>query len=234
VDTDGKHTRWGVWAPEKLNDDENWHEERGNNSAELIAHLNAAFHITRNPKYQQAKIRLIAKHGYARNALLTDYSTPSERTHIVDSLLHQAYPNLIAYEHDSGLRKVWVESLRRWHRTAAPDKRLMYDSIFAKFAGRPVDLRPGLDDLRDWPLDLVDWTVDNSKRYDVTFDRTPGLEENLLRQRLPAGERGITESDGDPHAAIRGNQGMRLYYAHVWLHEYWQARYYGLLAAPAP
>lgn len=229
VDTDGKHTRWGVWAPQSLNDDENWHEERGNNSAELLAHLNAAYHITHNPKYLLAKRQLIEKHGYARNALLTDYSTPAEHTHIVDSLLHQAYPNLVSYETDAKLKRIWQESLRLWHKTVARDKRFMYDSIYVRFTGLPVDLRPALEDLRDWPLDLIDWTVDNRTREDVTWDHTPGLEEELLNERLPAGERGITESDGDPHAPLRGNGGSRLYYAHVWLHEYWQARYYGLL-----
>ena len=34
-DIDGKPTRWGVWAPERLNDDPDWWLERGVNSVEI-------------------------------------------------------------------------------------------------------------------------------------------------------------------------------------------------------
>jgi hypothetical protein len=236
IDTDGTHTRWAVWAPEKLHDDENWHEERGNNATEILAHLNAAIHITGNPKYIAAKKTLIEKHGYAQDALQTDYTIPSEHTHITDSLLPMAYPNLIGYEKDPALLAVFQASMRNWHRSVNDDKRPCYDLVYNRYSGDAVNLDESIKELRDWPLDLIDWTIDNGGRDDVEFDTTPGADrgrpgagDGLLTRRLPADERGLTEADGNPFAAVRGNGGRRLHDAHHWLLDYWQARYFGYL-----
>ena len=74
--------------------------------------------------------------------------------------------------------------------------------------------------------------MDNSRREDIALDRTPGRDEGIQLRRLPASERGLTETDGDPKQAVRGNGGRRLHTSYVWLLDYWQARYFGFLAAP--
>src|SRR5262249_53118466 len=97
-DIDGTHTRWGVWSPQKLNNDPNWREERGVNSAEMLSYLNAAIHITGKRKYVETKRTLIGKHGFARTTLRVEVKTPSEFTYIDNSLMPMVYPNLIGYE----------------------------------------------------------------------------------------------------------------------------------------
>jgi hypothetical protein len=41
-DIDGQHTKWAVWAPEFLNDDPDWRQERGINSVEILSYLKLA------------------------------------------------------------------------------------------------------------------------------------------------------------------------------------------------
>ena len=49
-DIDGAPTRWGMWAPEKLNGDPDWAPERGVNSVEILSYLKLAKHVTGDPK----------------------------------------------------------------------------------------------------------------------------------------------------------------------------------------
>ena len=54
VVADGKPTLWGVWAPEKLNDEPKWREERGLGSLEILSHLKVAARITGDARYERA------------------------------------------------------------------------------------------------------------------------------------------------------------------------------------
>ena len=70
IDHDGKPTRWGVFAPESLNFDVSWYEERGLNSTSMLSYLRTAAHITGNMKYAAAARELIEKHSYGLNVLI--------------------------------------------------------------------------------------------------------------------------------------------------------------------
>ena len=52
--------------------------------------------------------------------------------------------------------------------------------------------------LRDWPLDMIEWTVDNSQREDITIDRTPGVEQGNLSKPVPRSEMGLCNWDSRP------------------------------------
>lgn len=228
-DIDGKATRWGNWSPASLNGDPTWHEERPGNSVEILAHLGIAYHVTGKPKYQDAAKQLIERHGYLRNMLLTRYDTPSERTHINDELLSMVYPNLLTHPILPSVRAAGRKSMQLWHLSCAADGIPFYDFAYNRFSGRQVPLGPALDVLREWPLDMVEWTVDNSRREDVQFDRTPGFEFGRLTRILPRGEMGICMWDQEPYRAVTGRGGDREDKPTDWLLAYWMGRYYGLV-----
>ncbi len=229
-DIDGKGTRWGNWSPASLNGDPQWHEERPGNSVEILAHLGVAYHVTGKAKYREAAHTLIEKHGYGRNMLDTRFDTPSESTHINDELLSMVYPNLMRYLILPSLRTNAAVSMTRWHKACAADGIPFYDFAYNRFSGRRVPLGPAVEVLRDWPLDMIEWTVDNSRREDVTFDRTPGFEPGRLTRILPRSEMGICMWDQEPYKAILGNGGAREDKPTDWLLAYWMGRYYGLLS----
>jgi hypothetical protein len=228
-DIDGKGTRWGNWSPASLNGDPNWYEERAGNSVEMIAFLGDAYHMTGKERYLDAAKMLIEKHGYAKNMLQTVFDTPSERTHIEDELLSIVYPTLMTHLILPSLKTTAETSLRNWHKTAAPDGIPFYDFVYNRFSGRQIPLDRALETLRDWPLDMIEWTVDNSQREDVVRDTTPGRGEGFLTRILPRSEMGICMWDQEPYRAVIGMDGQREDKPTDWLLAYWMGRYYGLL-----
>lgn len=121
VDLDGKPTRWGVWNPEQLNrnkpihglEDENWREERGINSLEILSHLKAAYHITDDEMYQEKYLELVQKHGYAKNVIDQNVIDPSDVNHSDVELAFCAYDSLLKYESDSALAEIYRKSLKK-------------------------------------------------------------------------------------------------------------------------
>lgn len=232
-DIDGKGTRWGNWSPLSLNGDPNWYEERAGNSVEMLSYLGVVYHMTHKTRYLAAARELIDKHGYDRNMLQTSFDTASERTHIEDELLSIVYPNLMTHLLFPSLKTNAEISMQRWHRTAVQDGIPFYDFVFNRFSGRRVPLTRAVETLRDWPLDMIEWTVDNSRREDVVKDTTPGLDGDRLTRILPRSEMGICMWDQEPYRAIIGLNGAREDKPTDWLLAYWMGRYYGLLAGPA-
>ena len=228
-DVDGKGTQWGNWSPQSLNGDPNWHEERPGNSVEMIAYLGAAFHMTGKARYQTAARTLIEKYGYDQNIRQTSFDTPSERTHIEDELLSIVYPNLLTHPVFPSLSAIGQISMQRWHKTAGRDGIPFYDFVYNRFSGKRTALDRAVETLRDWPLDMIEWTVDNSQRDDVRKDLTPGLEEGMLTRILPRSEMGICMWDQEPYKAVIGNEGRREDKPTDWLLAYWMGRYYGLV-----
>jgi hypothetical protein len=231
-DIDGKATRWGNWSPESLNGDGNWNEERAGNSVEMISFLGVAYHMTGKARYREAAKYLIEKHGYDKNMRRTTFVTPAERTHIEDELLSITYPNLMTHLVLPSLQETALTSLRRWHETAGKDGIPFYDFVYNRYSGKQVALDRAVETLRDWPLDMIEWTVDNSRREDVQLDLTPGLDEGRLTRILPRSEMGLCMWDQEPYRAVIGLNGQREDRPNDWLLAYWMGRYYGLLAAP--
>ena len=54
VDVTNQSTRWGVWAPEQLNLNRSWSDDRGINSLQILSFLMSAFRITGKEKYLSA------------------------------------------------------------------------------------------------------------------------------------------------------------------------------------
>ncbi len=230
-DIDGKATQWGNWSPASINGEPNWHEERAGNSVEIIEFLGVAYHMTGKAKYLEAARFLIDKHGYAQNMLQTVFDTPSERTHIEDELLSIVYPNLLTHLIFPSLKATAQTSMQRWHRAVEQDGIPFYDFVYNRYSGKQVSLDRAVETLRDWPLDHIEWTVDNSQREDVKKDMTPGRDENFLTRILPRSEMGLCMWDQEPYKAIIGNNGQREDKPNDWLLAYWMGRYYGLIKA---
>jgi hypothetical protein len=228
-DVDGRATQWGNWSPASLNGDPTWHEERAGNSVEMIAFLGVASYMTGSARYREAARGLVEQHGYGRNMLQAVFDTPSERTHIEDELLTMVYANLLTHPLLPSIDAIGRESMRRWHKSAERDGIPFYDFAYNRFSGRRVSLDRAVETLRDWPLDMVEWSVDNSRRDDVRKDLTPGLEAGMLTRILPRSEMGICMWDQEPYKAVIGNGGQREDKPTDWLLAYWMGRYYGLL-----
>lgn len=230
VDEDGRPTRWGVWSPARLNHDPDWAMERGINSLQLLSFLKFTHHVTGDPKYAEHYRHLIATHGYARNTLEAPNLNPAWRTHIDFELLAFAYPALLNLERDRTLLDLYRRSLRRWYEAVRDDQQPFFELLHTLLTGRTDGLSAALASLADQPLDLVQWTVDNTTREDLRLVRHPELEEWQTDRLVPPSERATLRTDRNPWLAVQGDGGRSESDGVFWLLPYWMARATGLLA----
>jgi len=231
-DIDGKHTRWAVWAPEKLNHDPDWAAERGVNSVEILSFLKLAEHVTGDKRYQKEYRKLFEEHKYGENVRRAKTLGLAWRTHIDDELLALAYPCLMLYEKDKSLRQIYRESMDRWYGAVKDDCSPFFDFVYQAFAGQHLNLKNALFALRDTPLDLIRWRIDNSQREDITLVRRPEIERLQTSRLLPPSERCTMRWDNNPWDAVEGDGGHTESDGVFWLLPYWVGRYYGFVAPP--
>ena len=232
-DLDGIHTRWGVWAPMSVLHDPDWRVEGVNKTFEILSYLKATYHITGDEKYQTEFMKLITEHGYAEMARKPKSYGRSERTHIQDDLIAMTTPALLAYETDPELHAKFLEGITWAYRTIEHDQNPFFNFIFAGAGGTDFHLEESVDFLRDQPLDLRHFTIDSSRREDLTFSRHPMLNTIQTNRMLPPSERGVMRWDKNPWAVISGDfsdlEGHRESSGVFWLLPYWLGRYHGYI-----
>jgi hypothetical protein len=224
VDIDGKATTWGVWAPERLNDDPKWYRGRGLNSLEILSHLKVASHLVGDPRYEEAYRDLIHRHHYAINAI--DAKTTVSHD---DQLAFLSYYPLLQLERDSQLRALYTTSLRRTWQTEHIEANPLWNFIYGASTGEPCDVDAAVESLREMPLDLITWRVQNSRRVDLQYgSRTEQRGPRQLVRPLPFTERAIHKWDANPFVVDGGNdQGEGD--PTIWLLPYWMGRYHRII-----
>jgi len=88
--------------------------------------------------------------------------------------------------------------------------------------------------LRGWPLEPVDWPVDNSERADLFIDNSPNRDmrqSQESRNVFPPNERPYSRLNSDP-CDLRGGSGMYAFDQGAFLLPYFLARLWGLVSAP--
>jgi hypothetical protein len=231
-DIDGTHTKWGVWSPEKLNKDPDWAPERGINSVEILSYLKLAYHVSGDIRYQNEYLKLLNEHNYAGNVKHAKTTNPTWRTHIDDELLALAWPCLLLHENDPELRRLYSESLEHWYAAVKADCSPFFEFIYGACSGQTLQLEISAGYLRDASLDLVRWTVDNSRREDIKIVRTPEWENLQTDHLLPPSERGVIRWDENPFRSVQGDDGNTESDGVWWLLPYWMGRYYSYINPP--
>lgn len=234
-DIDGQATRWGVWSPEKLNGDPNWRPERGVNSVEILSFLTATRHMTGDDKYDQEIDKLLREHAYANNILDPRPSDPGGYTHIDDELLAMAYRALLNYEKDEDRLDLYRKSAKIWFETvkeeASPYYNFEYGSLMGE-SGEAIKQDECVTLLREVPLDLVNWSIDNTRRQDVRLVHKPVADDIQTDRLLSPLERQLIKWDSNPYQASGGDGGTTEQCPAFWLWPYWLGRYHGFLAGP--
>ena len=231
-DLDGKHTRWGVWTPDRLIQDPNWLLEAGINAVELSCFLKVAHFMTGEARYQEHYDRLLRDPRWRNLIREAKNLNPATRTHIDDELLAFVYGPLLLLEKDPALKRLYRQSFDRWHAAVRPDVTPFFEMLYAAVTKNTRSLEAAVKVLRETPLDLIRWEVDNSHREDLRLVRTPELEHWQTPRLLPPSERGVPRTDDNPRLAVQGDGGRTESDGVFWLLPYWMGRYYGFIEAP--
>ncbi|MSU59343.1 MAG: hypothetical protein EXS35_14430 [Pedosphaera sp.] len=228
VDLDGKPTTWGVWSPEKLNDDPTWWADRGLGSLEILSHLKVAAHIVPDAsgRYEQMIQELVRKHHYALNTI--NAKVPGGISHD-DQLMFLSYYPLLQLERDPGLRAIYRASLRRTLEMERIERNPLWSFIFSASTGEPCDVEAAVETLREMPLDFIVWRMKNSQRADLQYSSIPGPRgEKQLLKPLPWTERIVQHWDHSPYEPDGGSDLTEADQT-VWLLPYWMGRHHRLI-----
>lgn len=198
VDVDGKHTRWGVWSPDLLNRDPDWAPDRAQNSMELLAFLKLAYYMTGKPVYEQQYRNLIDKEGYLENMAHIKDQNPAWFIYFDVMLAAYVYPILVRCEKDPKLREFYEAHMDQWLQQRKGDKNPLINFLYCYARNKRVELTASVAFLVDTPLDLVNWTVDHTKREDIRIVRTPVLDEWQINELPPASIRTVVRWDKTP------------------------------------
>ncbi len=249
VEPNGRRTKWGVWAPEKLNRDPNWLEDRGLNSLEILSHLKVAEHICGDARYRREAEKLINEHGYAINTIRQKMVAPVDgpENHSDDELAFLSYYPLLRYERNPELRRIYLMSLERSWLVERPEGSPLFNFIYAackqanhwkdpsRRPDRPFVPAAAYDRDRciqwfvDVPEDMIEWTIINSDRRDLGPLRADRFGNPCSRFVLPVSERPLMRWNGNPYRVDGGTGGRRRDDGTFVLLPYWMGRYHRFL-----
>ncbi|MBY0505798.1 MAG: hypothetical protein K2X03_17920 [Bryobacteraceae bacterium] len=232
VDTDGKPTRWGWW---------NWEYFRGRgvsdgplNALEVLSFLKTAEHVTGDAKYGREYRRMALDEGYLAHA--AKYLELREEINYSDEELAMLPFYLVfRYERDEALLKGYRQALEQWWQNARRERNPLWHFIYQTAnPSASVDLAEARETLARIPLDLVQWSYDNSRRADVELD--PALDRfrrPQSRNWLPPDERAVMKWNGNPFRLDGGNGGMGEDDGGFFVLPYWLGRYHRFIGPPA-
>jgi hypothetical protein len=233
---DGKPTRWGVWNPDTLFNNPDWWVESHINCLEMLTFLRIGYHMTGKESYMKEYDKFLYKYDFLSKMRRPKAHRRSEWNHIDDGMIQELGPSLMLLEDDPELRAIYMEGITWSYRMVENDQNPLFNFAFGLCGGENVHLQESVEFLRDQPLDLRHYTIDNSKRDDIDLVRKPMQTPLQTSRMLPPSERGVMRWDKNPWAYISGDfcdpKGSSESSGVFWLAPYWMGRYLGYIEAP--
>ena len=249
-------TRWSVYGPKDINQDREWHEERGLKSISILSYLNVAYHMTGDMKYRKVAKGLRDKHSYHINVMWPKYQRGiGSGNQSDDEMAFMAYYNLVKYEPDPGLKKLYMASFANSWRQEEPEMNPFFNFCFASQAmdveftniWGTFDLSPwetwledSINTLKCFPLDRFDWRHTNHHRKDLILlsDHWADAYDDKFRGRgyknngktLPVDERFFNHWNASPWELDTGGGGHVIGTGTVYTLPYYMGLYHGFIA----
>jgi hypothetical protein len=97
---------------------------------------------------------------------------------------------------------------------------------------KEFDLKRSIDFLKEYPIDLRNWGMQNSTRQDIELI-PKNFRGQTTKERLPLGELPIFRHNGQIFTLDSAGDGNVLFSAgDTWLLPYWMGRYLGVISGP--
>jgi len=237
VTWNGKPTRWGRWNPEYVNSFSPHTGDRRLNSTLIIAFLETTYHFTGDENYKKKAYELMDKYGYLENILrpageigyVKGQPLSDGWNHSDDEMYFLTAPALIKYAFTDTLKMKFFETVKSHWEREQPEKNPLWNFIYALVGGKNFDLASSVWWLREFPLDLIAWNVDNTYRKDLTFLK-PNFMKRSVREILPPDECPM-HLHNSAYEIKGGEGGRREYPPYIYTLPYWLGRYVGAIRA---
>ena len=128
----------------------------------------------------------------------------------------------------TAIRREYQTHLHQWFEKHKETNSPLVNFMYNYLTGGRDELENSIFFLKDTPLDLVDWQIDNGRREDLQVVREPILEELQVDQLRPPSEYRTIRWDRNPYVAIGGNPAQERDPVY-WLLPYWMGRYLNLI-----
>jgi hypothetical protein len=236
IDYDGKPTLWGKWNPDYVNKFPKQVGDRRLNSIEIIAFLQTTYHFTGNEIYKARAYELMEKYGYLDNIMIPisqigrvpGIDLTTEWNHSDDELAFLSYWNLYKYAFTDELREIYRRAIREHWEIERPEKHPLWNLIYAMTGADKFDLDETIWFLKEFPLDTIGWSVQNSHRKDLEF-LGPNFRTQTISKVLPPDERPMSKYNANHFRLDGGEGGHREYSGDIYLLPYWLGRYLDII-----
>ncbi|MEO9894233.1 hypothetical protein [Aurantibacter sp.] len=239
VDWNGEPTAWGKWNPKYVNSFPTNVGDRRLNSTLILSFLQTTYHFTKDEKYKKAALKLIKRYGYDENANrpattigYVEGEDLSDRwNHSDDEMYFLTIPSFVNYSFTEEQRAKHFETVKSHWEVERSEKNPLWNYLFALSGAKTIDSEDSAWNLREFPMDLIDWKIDNSHRKDLV-EIEPNFRSQTYSEVLPGDERVLHKHNG----AYRNNGGSakQEYAPYIYLLPYWAGRYAEAISAPKP
>jgi hypothetical protein len=247
IDWNGKPTRWGRWNPEYVNAMPINVGDRKITSSNIVSMLQTAYHFTGKKIYKEKALELLNKYGYLENLMRPMKEigfAPGDAAdlakllsdgwnHSDDEMYFLGYWGLYRYALNDTLKTKFKASILDHWQIERPEKEAAWDIITAITGVKQFDLDEAAWYLQKYPLDMIEWKVNNSERKDIILMpknfRNQRIEEVLPPDELPINRHNSNRFDldgGDENGSVEYSAGD------IWLLPYWMGRYLKVISAP--
>jgi len=231
VTWNGKPTEWGKWNPDYVNSFPINVGDRRLNSTLILSFLQTAYHFTGDRKYKKAAKKLIKKYGYDENAnrlaSVIGYEEGEDLSdgwnHSDDEMYFLTIPAFVNYSFSEEQKKKHFATAKSHWEIERNEKNPLWNYLYALSGGKNIDVEDSAWWLREFPIDLIDWKVDNSHRKDLIKIK-PNFRNQTYHEVLPQDERVLGLHNG-AYRNNGGSDGTREYDPYIYLLPYWAGRY---------
>jgi hypothetical protein len=230
TDINGRPTTWGQWSREYFESDRG-RADSPLNALELLSFLKTAAHITGESKYAAEYRKAAFDMKYlvqsTRLAELTDEINYSD-----EELAMLSFYPIFRYERDARYLDFYRRAAGQWWRNIRRERNPLWTFIYLlSRPAEPVDLADAAWMLYRIPMDLIEWTVNNSARRDISMDAVHDrFQEPQSTTLLPPDERPVMKWNGNPFRVDGGNGGRGEDDGAFFLLPYWMGRYLEFLS----
>ena len=212
--------------------------DRKLNSALIVSFLQTAYHFTGNEIYKEKAFELMDKHGYLENltrpmseiGFVEGQPLADEWNHSDDEMYFLCYWILYKYAFNDDLRDKYRLAIQQHWEIERPERNPIWNFVYAMTGAQEYDQEEAVWTLREFPLDLIGWSVSNSHRKDLEF-LEPNFRKQRIREVLSPGERPLTLHNSNAFVLDGGEGGRREYPGYIYLLPYWMGRYVGAIGA---